>query len=37
MVREVVEQYLPAAELEILKVAEESEREQIAALVSGFR
>jgi len=37
MVRQVIENYLPADQLEILKVAEQSEREQIAGLVASMR
>jgi hypothetical protein len=36
MVREIIENYLPPDQLEILKVAEESERELIAGLVGGL-
>jgi hypothetical protein len=37
MVRGVIEHYLPSDQLEILKVAEKSEREQIAGLVATIR
>ena len=37
MVRQVIENYLPADQLEILRVAEQSEREQIAGLVASMR
>jgi hypothetical protein len=36
MVSEVIDAYLPPDQLEILKTAEQSERELIAGLVAGL-
>ena len=37
MVREVIDHYLPPEHLEILRVAEDSEREQLGEFISHFR
>jgi hypothetical protein len=37
MVREVIDHYLPPEQLEILRVAEDSEREQLGEFISHFR
>jgi hypothetical protein len=36
MVREVIEGYLPADQLKVLRVAEDNERDQIASMVELF-
>jgi hypothetical protein len=37
MVRETIEYHLPADQLEILKAAEESERDLLRAFVNGYK